>query len=203
MQTYLTVGEHKIHDLQVRYEELPNILCKYEAAQGELEQSDDFDHSIDRETFEEQYYQVKARFYELLHPNPPSLPGSPQNWSEHGGSITSSTHSSNTNIQLPTIALPSYSGDHFQWLNFRDTFESLIIHNTALSNVQRFHYLLAALKGEAKQLITNLSVTNDNFAIAWKLVTDRYNNIKLIAMKHVSELLQMPQRKVMLHHLGN
>jgi hypothetical protein len=30
-------------------------------------------------------------------------------------------------------------------------------------------------------------------AIAWKLVTDRY--IKLIAMKHVSELLQMPQTR--------
>jgi hypothetical protein len=79
----------------------------------------------------------------------------------------------------------------------------LIVHNTALSNVKKFHYLLAALKGEAKQLITNLSITNDNFAIAWKLVTDRYNNIKLIGMKHVSELLQMPQRGVMPHHLGN
>jgi hypothetical protein len=59
--------------------------------------------------------------------------------------------------------------------------------------VQKFHYLLAALKGKAKQLITNLSITNDNFAVAWNLITDRY--IKLIAMKHVSEILQVPQTK--------
>jgi hypothetical protein len=63
MQTYIKEGERKIHDLQVRYADLPNILCKYEAVQGELEQLDDFDHSTDREAFEEQYYQVKARFH--------------------------------------------------------------------------------------------------------------------------------------------
>jgi hypothetical protein len=69
------------------------------------------------------------------------------------------------------------------------------VHNTVLSNVQKFHYLLASLKGEGIQLITKLSITNDNFAVAWNLVTDPYNNIKLIAMKHVSEILQMPQTK--------
>jgi hypothetical protein len=126
---------------------------------------------LQTELFEEQYYQVKARFNELLYPSPQSLPGSPKNVSEHGGSIASSKHFSNTNIQLPTIALLRNSGDYCQWLNFRDTFESLIVHNTALSNVQKPHYLLSALKGETKQLITNFSITNDNFAIAWKLVT--------------------------------
>jgi hypothetical protein len=33
MQTYINAGERKIHDLQVRYEELPNILCEFKAAQ--------------------------------------------------------------------------------------------------------------------------------------------------------------------------
>jgi hypothetical protein len=47
MQTYITAGERKIHDLQVRYDELPNILCEFKAAQSELELLDNFDHSAD------------------------------------------------------------------------------------------------------------------------------------------------------------
>ena len=50
-----------------------------------------------------------------------------------------------------------------------DTFEALIVNNTALSSVQKFHYLIASLKNEAKDLISNLQITNENF-VAWQLV---------------------------------
>ena len=76
-----------------------------------------------------------------------------------------------------------------------------------LSNVQKFHYLISSLKGEAKHLISNLQITNDNFMVAWDLVTQRYNNIKLIAMTYVKHLLQLPQVKrndaTSLRHLIN
>jgi hypothetical protein len=57
LQTYITTGERKIHDLRVRYEELPDILTKFEAAQTQLELEDDADHFPDRESFKEQYFQ--------------------------------------------------------------------------------------------------------------------------------------------------
>jgi hypothetical protein len=57
-----------------------------------------------------------------------------------------------------------------KWLHFRDTFRDLVIQNGKFSDVQRFHYLLSALTEEAHQLIQNLPVTNDNFAVAWYLV---------------------------------
>jgi hypothetical protein len=34
MQTYNNAGERKIHDLQFRYGELPNIFCEFKAAQS-------------------------------------------------------------------------------------------------------------------------------------------------------------------------
>jgi diphosphomevalonate decarboxylase len=98
-------------------------------------------------------------------------------------------------IKLPVIELPNFSGNACNWLHFRDTFEALIIKNKALSNIQRFHYLISSLKGKAKDLIINLQITNENFPVAWELVTQRYNNIKLIGMKHVKHLFQMPQIK--------
>ena len=64
-----------------------------------------------------------------------------------------------------------------------------------LSNVQRFHCLIASLKNEAKDLISNLQITNENFLVAWQVVTQRYNNTRLIAMLHAKHLCQMPQVK--------
>jgi len=99
------------------------------------------------------------------------------------------------NIKLPTITLPIFDGETCNWLQFRDTFEALIVNNKALSNVQKLHYLTASLKNEAKDLISNLQITNENFLVAWQLVTQRYNNKRLIAMMHAKHLCQMPQVK--------
>jgi hypothetical protein len=62
------------------------------------------------------------------------------------------------------------------------------VKKTALSNVQKFHYLIASLQNEAKDLISNLQNTNENFLVAWQLVTQCYNNKRLIAMMHVKLL---------------
>ena len=61
--------------------------------------------------------------------------------------------------------------------------------------MQKLHYLIASLKNEAKDLISNLQITNENFLVAWQLVTQRYNNKRLIAMMHAKHLCQMPQVK--------
>ena len=68
MQSFIDTSERKINDIQVRFDELPNIYNKFETAQCELELSDDIDHSLDRQQFEDQYFEVKAKFNELLHP---------------------------------------------------------------------------------------------------------------------------------------
>ena len=84
---------------------------------------------------------------------------------------TPRSQTSNTHIKLPTIALPTFEIATCSWLHIRDTFEALIVNNKTLSNVQKFHYLIASLKNEAKDLINNLQITNENFLVAWQLVT--------------------------------
>jgi len=98
---------------------------------------------------------------------------------------------SGINIKLPLITLPTFEGETCSWLHFRDTFEALIVNNSTLSNVQKFHYLIASLKNEAKDLVSNLQIKNENFLVAWQLVTQRYNNQQLIAMMHAKHLCQM------------
>ena len=174
IQTFIEIGDEKIHEIQVRFNKLPDIFTRYDNAQGELELSDDTDHFGDKELFENQFYQVEAKFNELLHPvvSPhPSRQSSPRSSLSGHSNQSPLSHSSSTLIRLPTIALPTFEGDTCSWLHFRDTFEALIVHNTTLSNVQKLHYLTASLNNEAKDLISNLQITNENFLVAWQIVT--------------------------------
>lgn len=50
-------------------------------------------------------------------------------------------------IKLRTIELPKFNGSQYNWLEFRDTFESLIHDNNTISYIKKFHYLRAALEG--------------------------------------------------------
>ena len=136
---------------------------KFESRQSELELSDDTDHSADRQQFEDQYFEVKAKFNELLCPilnRNTYLQSSPRTSLSGNTNQSPRSHSSSAHIKLPTIALLSFEGDTCSWLNFKDTFEALIFNNTTLSTVQKLHYLIASLKIEAKDLISNLQITN-------------------------------------------
>ena len=80
LQNFLEAGDLKVNEIKVRLDKLPSILNKYESAQDELECLDEADYSLDREEFENQYYQVEAKFIEILHPvmDPPSRYSSPR-----------------------------------------------------------------------------------------------------------------------------
>ena len=117
---FIEVSDQKINEIQVRFNKLSDIFNRYDIAQCELELLDDTDHTGDWELFENQYYQVEAKFNELLHPivdSPPRV-NSPSGISEHSNSV----HSGTSHIKLPTIALPTFEGDTCSWLHFRDTF---------------------------------------------------------------------------------
>jgi hypothetical protein len=44
---------------------------------------------------------------------------------------------------------------------------------------KKFHYLLSSVTNEAHQLIQNFPVTQQNFHVAWNLLSDRYNDERL------------------------
>jgi hypothetical protein len=137
-------------------------------SQSELELSDDADHSGDRELFENQYYQVEANVSKLLHPVvelPQPRHSSSRSSSSERTNTSSKSHGSSVHIKLPVISLPNYDSNTCVWLQYKDTFESLIFNNTILSNVHKFHYLIASLKNEAKDLISNLQITNKNLLL--------------------------------------
>lgn len=64
--------------------------------------------------------------------------------------------------------------------------------NSALSSIQKFHYLKACLKDEAAEVIASLETTHDNYQVAWDLLKTRYDNRKFIINSHVQALFDIP-----------
>ncbi|XP_076547393.1 uncharacterized protein LOC143305944 [Osmia lignaria lignaria] len=76
---------------------------------------------------------------------------------------------------LAKLELPHFSGIYKEWTPFRDLFHSIVIANSSISEVEKFDYLKMSVTGEAAQLI-NMSVTVENFKLAWQVLSDRYDN---------------------------
>ncbi|XP_050507929.1 uncharacterized protein LOC126885405 [Diabrotica virgifera virgifera] len=102
-------------------------------------------------------------------------------------------------IRLPCIDLPRFSGasenggaeSGSSWLEFYDGFTSLIGNDPNLSNIKKFYYLKSCLTDSAAAVISSLEVTNENYTIAWPILTDRFQNDKLIVHSHVRALFEL------------
>lgn len=95
------------------------------------------------------------------------------------------------NVKLPTISLPTFDGAYEHWLEFRDTYLSLVHNCKEITNIQKFHYLKSSLKGSAELVIDSLEFSADNYDIAWELLLTRYNNSRLLIHNHLKSLFSI------------
>ncbi|XP_045541793.1 uncharacterized protein LOC106716081 isoform X1 [Papilio machaon] len=87
--------------------------------------------------------------------------------------------------------MPTFNGQYDQWLEFRDTFLSLVHNSRDISNIQKFHYLKSSLKGSAELVIDSLEFSSNNYEVAWDLLLNRYDNHKLLIFNHVKSLFNL------------
>lgn len=95
-------------------------------------------------------------------------------------------------VKLPQIELITFDGTYDKWLDFYNSFNSRVHDNPNLSKIQKLFYLKSCLKEEAVTTINALKISEDNYEIAWNLLTERYNNKRVIAQKHVKTLMEIP-----------
>ena len=96
--------------------------------------------------------------------------------------------------KLPVIPIPRFNGEPTAWIAYRDMFTAIVV-NSQLSNVEKLMHLRDSLSGDPLFLVKNVSVTDQNFDIAWKKVKNHYNNNRRIIYSHVSTLLDIPSMK--------
>ena len=105
------------------------------------------------------------------------------------------THPQQTQVKLPTITVPSFDGDYMKWQQFNDVYTQMI-HNTGLSSSDKMFYLNSNLSGEARALIQHLPISNENYEVAWRILTNRYNNKRVLCTALLNKLLNQPNFQV-------
>lgn len=116
---------------------------------------------------------------------------------ETGSTSNSNNHSSRfgTKCKLPDIKLPSFDGSFDGWLEYKNSYETMIHQRSDLDEIQKFHYLRSSLGGSALQVISALEFTADNYKHAWELLEHRFHNTRLLVHNHLKSLFTIPSLK--------
>ena len=94
-------------------------------------------------------------------------------------------------VKLPKLTLKKFNGDLTKWTTFWDSYESLIHHNSQLSDIHKFIYLNSLLEGPALQSISGLKLTAANYNKALSIIWRRFGNTQKIVSKHMEVLLNL------------
>ncbi|CAK9825652.1 hypothetical protein ANTRET_LOCUS3619 [Anthophora retusa] len=167
------------------------LYDKFDAIQAQIEtlvagSASESSHAGERDAFEVAYFDIVTDVERHIGKFRTSRPTS--------SPLTSTTVRAEAQVtpRLPTIVLPQFDGNYQNWLRFRDTFESLIQNNEALSDIQRFHYLNSALTGSAARVIQSLGVSEANYRLAWSTLKGRFEDHNALIYHHANALIEMP-----------
>src|SRR5713101_4693825 len=96
-------------------------------------------------------------------------------------------------VRLPTLELPTFSGQIEDWLSFQDLFKASVHNNSRLTNAQKLKYLKASTKGDAARMIKNLAITDANYEIAQGILEERFSRKRELLFCHIDKLNGQPK----------
>ncbi|CAG5010856.1 unnamed protein product [Parnassius apollo] len=180
------LSAEKYIDLQLRYSKITKILVDYENIQDLIETAcTDYEVQLqEREAFENNYYTnvslCKKLMQEFENSKPQTAPPS----------SNSSDKPHSNSVKLPEIKLPTFDGNATNWLEFRDQFDA-VVNDSNIKPILKLKYLRGCLTGSALNVISSLDYCEESYAIAWRLLCERYNNPKVLVTNHLRELLSI------------
>lgn len=192
------VDKVKLNDLESRIEKLPDILSEFEICQtfAEMHHDNLEQQLLERENFENIFYSLLAsgRNFLAKHSDINESNEVIDSASQDGESVISESYSNRLQSapKLPSIPIPKFHGNFDKWLEFRDTFKSLIHNNANISEIEKFHFLRGSLESNARDILQNLEITSDNYAIAWDILCERYDNESMLVNNYLKNLFGLP-----------
>ncbi|XP_043286901.1 uncharacterized protein [Venturia canescens] len=206
------VRKQQLEELRQKFEEIQDEITTQQlsnvdqvGAGGAEEREDQIQRESEAECmlFESMYYAAATKLQSVFDAQEQIVAQAQQPYPDGGGNRR--LEQQRVDIKLPVLTLPEFKGDFNEWLLFKDTFQSMIHDNVGLSPIQKFQYLKSALKDEALQVIGGLETSAQNYANAWELLKNNYENTKLLVNTHLNKLLDFPavtkDRSATIRHL--
>lgn len=100
-----------------------------------------------------------------------------------------------TNIELPKIKIPEFSGKSTEWRAYVELFDKIIHNNDAVSDAIKMQYLKTSIKGEAAKLVAHIAPTAENYKMCKGILDKRYNNKRELIGKHIDAILNLPKMR--------
>ena len=166
-------------EVQATIKSLETRWTNYEQAYNVVEslmlESDDTDQEIDE--LQNEYYKYQDQYQELI--TKLRTTASTLIAQNNSGQVMQPTPNSNmtsTRPKLPSIQLPTFSGDLGEYESFIDQFEAQIGGRTDLEPVTKLQYLKTQLKRQALDLIKGFSSISDNYQSALDTLKESYGD---------------------------
>ena len=77
-------------------------------------------------------------------------------------------------VRLPKLEIPPFNGDKLKWSEFWDSFNASVHKNTSISDIVKLNYLMSKLTGEARQAVSGILHSNENYSLVVELLKERY-----------------------------
>lgn len=185
------LSRSQVKELEINIEKIRAMSSKFDELQAQIEviNCDDMDSEIDvRDEIEQIFTSHLAIAEEQLDKyRNISQESDLHNSSQCYHDRSSQCH--HVDFKLPQIQIAKFDGAYFRWLEFRDTYLSLIHNNERIKPIHKFHYLVSYLQNEAARIISNLEICETNYETAWQLLCDRYDNKRQLINQHLNSLL--------------
>ena len=102
-------------------------------------------------------------------------------------------HATNqSSVKLPKLDIPFFNGNTSEWTEWWNFFQVTVDQNRQLSDREKLLYLNSRVIGDAKQAISGLLMTNENYRAAIELLKERFNDTQLTLHFHYTELINLP-----------
>lgn len=182
-------AEGRLKKIEETWDKFDKILDQLE----ELQPGDEKKHEEERSSYETRYFALTGILKRIIREQERTNSRESSVETVLLPTTNANQNAIISNIKLPTINLPTFNGSYETWLGFSDTFKSIVHDNDTIPATQKLHYLKSCLNNEASEIIHSLEISAENYTVAWDLLSNRYDNKKVIIESHTRALLQTPQ----------
>nr|XP_049701803.1 uncharacterized protein LOC126055663 [Helicoverpa armigera] len=182
----------KYKELELKTSKIQSLISEFEEIQNKIDilHSDPDEQIQEREMLENKFINLIAISQELLDNS------GVKKETDHNDQFSSNYSShKHSGIKLPTIKLPTFDGNYLKWLEFKDTFLSVVDSNLEIPHINKFHYLRSALEGSAAIVIKSIEFSAKNYKVAWDLLCQRFENKDILVNNHLTALFNIEPLK--------
>uniref|UniRef100_A0A8D8TAY9 Integrase catalytic domain-containing protein n=1 Tax=Cacopsylla melanoneura TaxID=428564 RepID=A0A8D8TAY9_9HEMI len=141
----------------------------------------------ENKSFDEMYFEVKAHLAKLKND---AAEAAASAVTENAGSSGTTNPPTSFRLKLPTISVPVFSGDLVEFPSWKSLYDEIVHTCEQLSDIQKFSYLKQYLQGPALATIQNVSFCAANYPLAYRTLTERFSQKRIIAATHLNKILQ-------------